>query len=133
MKKYTKTKQKSYAAGRRKKNSRRAPKVVIMKMKLKKGDHVIVVSGKDKGKEGKILTVFPKLNRIVVDGIGMVKRHLKSSGRGQSGRIVEHPAAISASNVMLIDHDTKKPTRVGRTKQDGKNVRVTKKSKTVLK
>jgi len=98
-------------------------------MKLKKGDHVVVVSGKDKGKEGTILTVFPKLNRIVVDGVAMAKRHLRKTGRGQSGRIVEHPAAINASNVMLIDAETKKPTRVGR--KDGQ--RITKKSKTVLK
>ena len=133
MKKYTNTKQKSYAAGRRKRNARRSVKIIALKMKLKKGDHVMLVSGKDKGKEGKILTVLPKENRVVVEGLAMVKRHIRKSGRGQSGRIVEHPAAVHASNVMLIDHETKKPTRVGRHMQDGKRVRVTKKSKTVLK
>ncbi len=103
-----------------------------MKMKLKKGDTVQVVSGKDKGKTGTILTVFPDTNQVVIEGIGMVKRHLKK-GRGQSGQIVERPRAIDASNVMFVDPKDKKPTRIGRKVEDGKLVRVTKKSGTTLK
>ena len=83
-------------------------------MKLKKGDNVVVVSGKDKGKTGVILTVFPDTNQVVIDGVGMVKRHLKKTGRGQSGQIIERPRAIDASNVMYVDPSTKKPTRIGR-------------------
>lgn len=104
-----------------------------LKMKLKKGDTVMVVSGKDKGKKGEIIRVLPRTNRVVIDGVGMVKRHLKSAGRGQSGRIAERPASVHASNVMLFDTHTNKPTRVGREKANGKTVRMAKKSKTVIK
>jgi len=104
-----------------------------MKMKLKKGDTVQVVSGKDKGKTGTILTVFPDTNQVVVEGIAMVKRHIKKAGAKQSGRIVERPRAIDASNVMFVDPKDKKPTRIGRKMEDGKLVRVTKKSGTTLK
>jgi len=104
-----------------------------MKMKLKKGDNVVVVSGKDKGKTGTIQTVFPDTNQVVIDGIAMVKRHIRKSGPKQSGRIVERPRAIDASNVMFIDPKDKKPTRIGRKMEDGKLVRVTKKSGTTLK
>ncbi|HYE23534.1 MAG TPA: 50S ribosomal protein L24 [Candidatus Paceibacterota bacterium] len=102
-------------------------------MKLKKGDNVIVVSGKDKGKTGTILAVFPDTNQVVIDGVGMVKRHIRKSGPKQSGRIVERPRAIDASNVMFVDPKDKKPTRIGRKTEDGKIVRVTKKSGTTLK
>jgi large subunit ribosomal protein L24 len=104
----------------------------MSKMKLKKGDHVIVISGKDKGKTGTISTVLPSENRIVIDGVNMMKRHLRSSGRGQSGSIVERPASINASNVMLLDPKEKKGTRIGRKVENGKVVRVAKKSGTVL-
>lgn len=98
-----------------------------MKMKLKKGDQVIVVSGKDKGKTGSILQVLAAENRVVVDGIGMIKRHIKKT-RGQSGQIVERPQSIHASNVMFMDPTEKKGTRIGRKVEDGKIVRVAKKS-----
>lgn len=104
-----------------------------MKMKLKKGDSVVVVSGKDKGKTGTINRVFPDTNQVVIDGVGMVKRHLRKTGPRQSGRIVERPRAIDASNVMLLDPKEKKPTRIGRKMVDGKMVRVAKKSDTTLK
>ncbi len=104
-----------------------------VKMKIKKGDIVVVVSGKDKGKKGEVMRVFPATNRVVIDGVGMVKRHLKSAGRGQSGRIAERPASIHASNVMVFDKEANKPSRIGREKANGKNVRMTKKSKTVVK
>lgn len=104
-----------------------------MKMKLKKGDNVVVVSGKDKGKTGTIHTVFPDTNQVVIEGVAMIKRHIRKSGPKQSGRIVERPRAIDASNVMFIDPKDKKPTRIGRKMEDGKLVRVTKKSGTTLK
>lgn len=131
MRKYTDTQQKSYAS--RKKRGARVERRSVLKMKIKKGDTVMVVSGKDKGKKGEVLRVIPTLNRVVVDGAGMIKRHMRRTGANQSGRIVERPAAMHASNVMLIDPDTKAPTRVGRSKQDGKTVRMATKSKTVLK
>lgn len=104
---------------------------MTVRMKIKKGDHVIVVSGKDKGKKGEVLRVFPKAGTIVVDGVAISKRHLKKRG-GQSGRIVERPVPMQASNVMLVDPESKKPTRVGREMRDGRLVRVAKKSKTSL-
>ena len=103
-----------------------------MKMKLKKGDNVIVVSGKDKGKTGTISQVLPLENRVVIDGVGMVKRHIRKTGRGQSGRIVERPASIDASNVMFLDPKEKKGSRIGRQMKDGKIVRISKKSGTTL-
>ena len=111
MKKYTNTQQKSYAAGRRKKNSRKGVPMRAMKMKIKKGDKVKVLAGKDKGKTGVILTVLPRENRVVVEGVAMVKRHHRRSGRGQSGRIVEHPASIHASNVGKVEASEKKAPR----------------------
>lgn len=102
-----------------------------MKMKLKKGDSVKVISGKDKGKEGTILHALPSENKVVIDGVGMFKRHTRGA-RGQSGSIVERPRAIDASNVMLIDPKTKKPTRIGRRVENGKMVRFAKKSDTTI-
>jgi large subunit ribosomal protein L24 len=102
-----------------------------MKMKLKKGDQVMVVSGKDKGKTGTILRALPAEGKVVIDGIAIVKRHLKGTA-GRSGSIAERPRAIDASNVMFMDPKTKKPTRIGRTVVDGKISRVAKKSGTTL-
>lgn len=104
-----------------------------MKMKLKKGDQVIVVSGKDKGRTGTVTVAMPATGKVVIDGVAMVKRHLKG-GRGaqQSGSIVERPRAIDASNVMFLDPKTKKGTRISRKEEGGKIVRVTKGSGTVL-
>lgn len=131
MRKFTDTKQKSYAS--RKKRFQKVNRHAVAKMKIKKGDTVMVVSGKDKGKTGEVLRSIPSKGRVVVDGVAMMKRHMRRTGANQSGRIVERPAAINASNVMILDPESKKPTRVGREKQNGKNVRMTKKSKTVLK
>jgi large subunit ribosomal protein L24 len=131
MKKFTDTQQKSYAS--RKKRHSRVSLQAVAKMKLKKGDHIIVISGKDKGKTGTIMRVVPQENRVLIDGVGMVKRHIKKASKGQSGRIIERPASVHASNVMLADPDTKKPTRVGRRIEDGKIVRYAKKSGTALK
>jgi large subunit ribosomal protein L24 len=103
-----------------------------MKMKIKKGDTVMSVSGKDKGKTGTILKVLPKVGKVIVEGFGIVKRHRKPLAAGQSGRIVEMERPIDASNVMVMDPKEKKPTRVKRVMKDGKLVRTTHKSDTVL-
>lgn len=102
-----------------------------MKMKLKKGDQVVVISGKDKGKTGQIVQVLAAENRVVVEGIAMIKRHVRKT-RGQAGQIIERPQSIHASNVMFMDPKEKKGTRIGRKVEDGKIVRVAKKSGTTL-
>ncbi len=103
-----------------------------MKMKLKKGDHVLVVSGKDKGKTGTISRVLREDGKVVIDGVALVKRHLKGRTSDQVGQIVEKPRAIDASNVMFLDTVSKKGTRIGREMKDGKRVRITVKGKKVL-
>ena len=112
---------------------RDAVRPAALKMKIKKGDTVMVVSGKDKGKTGAVLVVLPRQNRVVIEGVGIVKRHLRATDRKQSGRIVERPSSLHASNVMVLDPESKKPTRVGREDADGKRVRKAKKSGTVIK
>lgn len=104
-----------------------AKKAKPMKLKLKKGDTVVVVSGKDKGKTGAIERVFPMTGKVLVEGIAIAKRHV-GRRRGQSSHIVEVPRPIDASNVMLSDPKGGKPTRVGR---EG-GVRTAKKSGTKL-
>ncbi len=90
-------------------------------MHIKKGDKVQVITGKDKGKQGEVLAVFRKENRVVVKGVNMIKKHQKPSNAMPNGGIIEREAKIDASNVMHIDPKTKKPTRVGYTyKQDKK-------------
>ena len=101
-------------------------------MHFKTGDKVVVISGKDKGKEGKIIKVLRNENRVVVEGINIVKKHVKGNGQ-QAGSINEVEAAIHASNVMIVDPKTKKPTRIGHSiNKDGKKIRVTKKSNSSL-
>ena len=101
-------------------------------MNFKTGDKVIVISGKDKGKEGKITHVLRKENRVVVEGINIVKKHVKGNGQ-TAGSITEVEAPIHASNVMIIDPKTKKPTRIGHSvNKDGKKIRVAKKSNSSL-
>ena len=99
------------------------------KMKIKKGDKVEVLTGKDKGKRGEVLRVYPEKNKVVVEGVSIAKRHVKPNAANQQGGIVEAEAAIDASNVALIDPKTDTPTRVGYLiKEDGTKVRVSKKS-----
>jgi len=97
-------------------------------MKIKKGDTVMIVSGKDKGKTGPVVQVMPQTGRLVVEGLSLAKHHIKSVKGGQSGGIIERPRAIDASNVMLMDPKENKPTRIGRSVVDGKIVRIAKKS-----
>jgi len=83
-----------------------------IKMKLKKGDEVVVIAGKDKGKRGNIAKVSPATNKVVVTGLNMVKKATKPNAQtGEGGGIVPKEAPIHASNVMLIDPTTQKPTR----------------------
>ena len=89
-------------------------------MKLKVGDKVVVISGADKGKEGKIIRTLRSENKVIVEGVHIVKKHQKPTGNN-SGGILEIEAPINASNVMIIDPKTKKGTRVGHTtNKDGK-------------
>ena len=101
-------------------------------MKLKKDDKVIVIAGKDKGTVGTIQKVIPEKNRVVVEGVNIRKKHKKPTQQNPDGGIVEIYAPIDASNVMLVDPKTKKPTRIGHKEVKGKKVRYAKKSGTVL-
>ncbi|AJD89463.1 50S ribosomal protein L24 [Jeotgalibacillus malaysiensis] len=97
-------------------------------MHVKKGDKVMVISGKDKGKTGTILATSPKTDRVTVEGVNIVKKHSKPSQMNPQGGISNMEAAIHVSNVMLIDPKTNEPTRVGYKVEDGKKVRIAKKS-----
>lgn len=89
-------------------------------MHVKTGDKVKVITGKDKGKEGVILKTFPKKDRVIVEGINIVKKHRKASQTNPTGGILEEAAPIHVSNIMLIDAKTGEPTRVGSKVVDGK-------------
>lgn len=102
------------------------------KLKVKKGDEVIVIAGKDKGKKGAIVKVFPEDARVVVAGVNVVTKHAKPS-RTSAGGIEKKEASIHVSNVALADPKTGKPTRVGfKTLKDGKKTRVAKRSGEVI-
>ena len=101
-------------------------------MDLKVGDKVIVIAGNDKGKTGTIQKVYPKLNKVVVENVNVRKKHKKPTQQNPEGSVVEIYAPIDASNVMLVDPKTKKPTRVGHKVVKGKKVRVALKSGTEL-
>ncbi|MFV0475277.1 MAG: 50S ribosomal protein L24 [Pikeienuella sp.] len=102
-----------------------------MAAKLKKGDKVVVLSGKDKGKEGEIEKVMPKEGRAVVSGVNIVIRHTRQSQTSQGGRIPK-PAPIDLSNLALVDPKEGGATRVGFKTVDGKKVRFAKKSGEVI-
>jgi large subunit ribosomal protein L24 len=98
-------------------------------MKIKKNDNVMVMAGKDKGKTGKVTQVFPAENKVVVDGVNKTVKHAKTRKQGEKGQKIDFFGPISASNVMLVDPKTGKPTRVGwKVMEDGRKVRVAKKS-----
>ena len=100
-------------------------------MKLKKGDNVIVIAGKDKGVEGEVMQVFPKTNKVIVNGVNTAKKHQKPRAANQQGGIIDRDMPIDASNVMLLHKG--KPTRVGYTiGADGKKVRVAKSTGEVI-
>jgi len=102
-------------------------------MKVKKGDLVKVISGKDKGKEGRVLRVIPKLNKVVVENINVVKKHQRPTQQLREGGIIEQPSPIYASKVMVICPSCGKPTRVGyRFLEEGKKVRICRKCNEII-
>lgn len=103
------------------------------KFKVKRGDTVIVLSGRDKGKTGEILHMLRSRGRAIVQGVNMVKRHTQPSQQSGSGGIVEKEASIHVSNLAHIDPESNKPTRVGyRWLEDGRKVRYAKKSGEII-
>ena len=104
-----------------------------MAARIRKGDTVLVISGSAKGRRGEVLRVMPQVNRAVVQGVNVAKRHTKPRGMNQPGGIVEQEASVHLSNLMLIDGKTDKPTRVGfRVLEDGRKVRVAKATGNVI-
>ena len=101
---------------------------------IRRNDQVVVTTGKDSGKKGRVLKVLPTKNRLIVEGVNMIKRHTRPNPQKNiKGGIVEREASIHASNVMLIDPDTNEPTRVGKkTLSDGSRVRIGRKSGAVV-
>jgi large subunit ribosomal protein L24 len=102
------------------------------KLKIKKGDNVVVISGRDKGKSGEVLRVFPTEARLVVQGVHIARRHTRQS-MGNPGGVVEKELTIHISNVAHVDPTTGKPTRIGyKTLGDGRKVRVARRSGEVI-
>ena len=100
----------------------------MSKMSVKKGDQVVVLSGKDKGKQGEVLVAKPAEGKVVVEGVAIVKKAQRPNAMNQQGGIVEQEAAIDVSNVMLVCPSCGKPTRVGHGKDaEGKKFRICKK------
>ena len=101
-------------------------------MFVKTGDTVKVIACNYKGLTGEVLKVLPKENKVIVEKINMIKKHVKPTGFGQEGGIVEQEAAIDASNVQLVDPETGEASRIGYREEDGKKVRYFKKSGNTL-
>ena len=101
-------------------------------MKLKKGDTVVAIAGKNKGQTGKVLRTMPKADRVVVEGLNKVTRHVRKT-KDRPGSKIQFEAPMHSSNVMLVDPKTKKRTRIAHGKDEkGKKQRTTKKSNTVI-
>jgi large subunit ribosomal protein L24 len=100
---------------------------------VRKGDTVMVVAGKERGKKGKVLRVIPEKGRVVVERVNMIKKHQRPTQKVRQGGIIEREGSIHLSNVMLLDPNSDKPTRVGmRALTDGKKVRVARRSGEML-
>ena len=99
----------------------------MAKLNVRKGDDVIVIAGKDKGKQGKVLTAIPSEDKVVVEGVNVIKRHTKPSQKLPQGGIIEKEAAIHVSNVMPYCSTCKKGVRGGHVIENGKKVRVCRK------
>jgi large subunit ribosomal protein L24 len=108
------------------------PGTTKSKPSIRKGDMVMVIAGADKGKKGNVMEVFHDKNRVIVEEVNVVKKHRKPT-QSTPGGIVEIPAAIHVSNVMLIDPKSGEPTRIGKREEDGKSVRYSKKSGEIIK
>ncbi len=103
------------------------------KLHVKKDDNVIVITGKDKGKKGRVIAAYPRQNRVLIEGVNMVKKHTRPSQTNPQGGIIEQEAAIHVSNVMHIDPKSGQPTRIGyKVLDNGKKVRIAKKSGEVI-
>jgi large subunit ribosomal protein L24 len=103
------------------------------KLHVKKGDQVVVIAGKDKGKKGRILEAYPSEERVLVEGVNLVKRHTKPNAAYPQGGIITKEAPIHVSNVMILDPKTGEPTRIGkRILADGTKVRYAKKSGEII-
>jgi large subunit ribosomal protein L24 len=102
-----------------------------MAAKIKKEDNVMIMAGKDRGKTGKVVAVLTKKNRVVVEGLNMVKKHQKPAPNREGG-IVDMEAPVHMSNVMIVDPSDNKPTRVGFEVRDGQKLRVSRRTGTVL-
>ena len=106
---------------------------MVNKLKIRKGDKVVVISGRDKGKTGEVIKVFPKELRAIVQGVHRVKRHTRPTQTNPQGGIVEKEGAIHISNIAHVDPKSGKPTRVGfKSLTDGSKVRFAKKSGEVI-
>ena len=104
----------------------------MIKLKVKKGDEVVVITGKNKGKKGKILSVFPKENKAIVSGINLVKKHTKPSQNSEGG-IIQKELPIHISNISLIDPKSGENTRVGfKILDDGSKIRIARKSGEII-
>ncbi|MEK7152279.1 MAG: 50S ribosomal protein L24 [Patescibacteria group bacterium] len=101
-------------------------------MKIKKGDTVVIITGKDKGKEGKVVRSFPVRTQVIVEGMNLKKKHQRARRQGQKGQIVEFAAPMHVSNVSLKDPKTGKPTRIGVRVDGKKKLRVAQKSGSIL-
>ena len=96
-------------------------------MKIKKGDNVLIISGKDKGRKGKIIESLPRKEKIVIEGINLRKKHMRPKKSGEKGQIVELPVPMSVSNVKIICPKCRKAARVGYKKEGKKKYRICKK------
>ena len=97
-------------------------------MKIKKGDKVMVIAGKDRGKSGTIIRAFPKDNKVIIEGVNVVKRHARGTQNSQNGQIIEKAMPIHVSNVQITDPKTGKPTRITIKREGGVYTRVATKS-----
>jgi large subunit ribosomal protein L24 len=109
---------------------------ILTFMKIKKGDSITVIAGKDRGKKGTVLRALPKADKVIIEGVNMRKKHIKKredyNGHVQPGSVVERAMPMHVSNVMLIDPKSGKRTRVGYTQDKGKKVRIARKSGAVV-
>lgn len=103
------------------------------KTHIKKNDTVIVISGEDRGKKGRVLEVYPEKQRALVEGVRIISRHTKPNAKSPDGGILKKESPIHISNLMVADPKSGKPTRIGRKEQGGKLVRYAKKSGEVIK
>jgi large subunit ribosomal protein L24 len=103
-----------------------------MKSSIKKGDNVIVLTGDDKGKSGRVTEVIREKSRVIVDGVNMHSRHTKPNAKNPNGGIIKAESTIHISNVAIVDPKSGKATRVGKKEEKGVNVRYAKKSGAIL-